>query len=86
MIDFKVTVFFLFFFKCLNATIPLTCTLANEYTSSNEISKKNSTVRGDCIACDALLSDRSRSLRVFRKGITKFYGTDLVICSHFERG
>ena len=43
-----------FFFKCLNATIPLTCTLANEYPSSNEISKKNGTVRGDCIACDAL--------------------------------
>ena len=50
MIDVKVAVFF----KCLNATIPLTCTLANEYTSSNEISKKNVTVRGDCIACDVL--------------------------------
>ena len=36
--------FGLFFFKCLNATIPLTCTLANEYSSSNEISKKNGTV------------------------------------------
>ena len=45
-----------FFFKCLNATIPLTCTLANEYPSSNKISKKNGTVRGDCIACDALLN------------------------------
>ena len=35
-----------FFVKCLNATIPLhvTCTLANEYPSSNEISKKNGTV------------------------------------------
>ena len=43
-------------FKCLNATIPLTCTLANEYPSSNEIRKKNGTVRGDCIACDALFS------------------------------
>ena len=42
------------FFKCLTATIPITCTLANEYTSSNEISKKNSTVQGDCITCDAL--------------------------------
>ena len=45
---------FLFVFlnvKCYNT---LTCTLANEYPSSNEISKKNSTVRGDCIACDAL--------------------------------
>ena len=52
MIDVKVKVFF----KCLNATIPLTCTLANEYPSSNEISKKNGTVRGDCIACDALLA------------------------------
>ena len=42
------------FFKCLNATIPLTCTLANEYPPSNKISKKNDTVQGDCIACDAL--------------------------------
>ena len=41
------------FCKCLNATIPVTCTLANEYPSSNEVSKKNGTVRGDCIACDA---------------------------------
>ena len=46
--------FFCCFFICLNVTIPLTCTLANEYTSSNEISKKNSTVRGDRIACDAM--------------------------------
>ena len=52
MIEVKVTVFL----KCLNATIPLTWSLANEYPSSNEISKKNSMVRGDCIACDALLS------------------------------
>ena len=44
-----------FFLKCLNATIPLTCTLANEYPSSNEIRKKNGTVRGDRIACAALL-------------------------------
>ena len=44
-----------FFFKYLNAKIPLTYTLANEYPSSNEISKKNGTVQGDCIACDALL-------------------------------
>ena len=43
-----------FFCKCLNATIPLTCTLANEYLSTNEISKKNGTVLGDFIACDAL--------------------------------
>ena len=43
-----------FFFNFLNATIPLTSTLANEYPSSNETSKKNGTVRGDCIACDAL--------------------------------
>ena len=46
--------FFCFFFQCLNATIPLTSTLGNEYPSSNETSKKNGTVRGDCIACDAL--------------------------------
>ena len=44
-----------FFLKCLNATTPLTCTLlANEYPYSNEISEKNGTVPGDCIACDAL--------------------------------
>ena len=43
-----------FFFKCLNATIPLKFTLANEYPSSNGISKKNGTVQGDSIACDAL--------------------------------
>ena len=42
------------FFQCLNATTPLTSTLGNEYPSSNETSKKNGTVRGDCIACDAL--------------------------------
>ena len=42
------------FFLCLNATIPLTSTLGHEYPSSNETSKKNGTVRGDCIACDAL--------------------------------
>ena len=36
--------------------MPLTCTLANEYPSNNETSKKNGTVRGDCIACDALLN------------------------------
>ena len=51
MIDVKVAVFFL----CLNATIPLTSTLGNEYPSSNETSMKNGTVRGDCIACNALL-------------------------------
>ena len=55
MIDVKVTGFFFVFFLCLNATIPLTSTLGNEYPSSNETSKKNGTVRGDCIACDALL-------------------------------
>ena len=48
-------VFFLFFFYCLNATIPLTSTLANEYPSSNETSKKNGKVQGDCIPCNALL-------------------------------
>ena len=51
MSDVKVAVLFL----CLNATISLTSTLGNEYPSSNETSKKNGTVRGDCIACDALL-------------------------------
>ena len=50
VINVKVTVFV---FKCLNSTIPLTCTLANEYPSSDEISKKKGPVRGDCIACDA---------------------------------
>ena len=33
-----------FLFYCLNATIPLTSTLANEYPASNETSKKNGTV------------------------------------------
>ena len=45
-----------FFFQCLNATIPLTSTLGNEYPFSNETNKKNGTVRGDCIACDALFN------------------------------
>ena len=31
------------------------------YPSSNEISKKNGTVRGDCIACDALLCPPTKS-------------------------
>ena len=43
------------FLTCLNAAIPLTCTLANEYPFSNGISKKNGTLRRDCIACNALL-------------------------------
>ena len=51
VIDVKVKVFL---FKCLNATIPLTCTVANEYPSSNMISKKNCTGRGVCITCDIL--------------------------------
>ena len=42
---------FFLMFKCYNT---LTSTLGNEYPSSNETSKKNGTVRGDCIACDAL--------------------------------
>ena len=50
-----------FFLKCSNTTIPLTCTLANEHPPSNKISKKNSTVRGDCIACDALFYLRFNS-------------------------
>ena len=50
VIDVRITDFF----KCINATIPLTCTSANEYPSSNEISKKKSTMREDYIACDAL--------------------------------
>ena len=51
MVDVKVAVFL-----SLNATIPLTSTLGNEYPSSNETSKKNGTVRGDCITCDALFN------------------------------
>ena len=50
VIDLKV----IYFFLILAATIPSTCTLANEQPSSNEISKKNGTVREDCIASDAL--------------------------------
>ena len=49
MIDVKVAVFLMF--KRYNT---LNNTLGNEYPSSNETSKKNGTVRGDCIACDAL--------------------------------
>ena len=33
-----------FFFKCLNCIIPLKCTLANEYPSSDESVKKNGQV------------------------------------------
>ena len=55
-----------FFFKCLNATIPLTCTLANDYPSSNEISKKNGTVGGDCMVCDALfILDTEKLISIF---------------------
>ena len=61
VIDVKVAVFF----YCLNATIPLTSTLGNEYTYSNETSKKNGTVRGDCIACDALFLVRFVLFRIF---------------------
>ena len=43
---------FFLMFKCYNT---LNNTLGNEYPSSNETSKKKGTVRGDCIACDALL-------------------------------
>ena len=49
-------------------------TLANEYPSSNETSKKNGTVRGDYIACDALLilkMKRFNSLAA-KKQTTKF--------------
>ena len=53
-----------FFFQCLNATIPLTSSLGNEYPSSNETSKKNGTVRGDCIACDALLCIQLKNIRI----------------------
>ena len=49
MIDVKVAVFLMF--KRYNT---LNNTLGNEYSSSNDTSKKNGTVRGDCIACDAL--------------------------------
>ena len=48
------------FIRCLNPVTGVsigqgvTSTLGNEYPSSNETSKKNGTVRGDCIACDAL--------------------------------
>ena len=51
VIDVKVTCFFFQMFKCYNI---LTCTIASEYSSSNEICKKNGTVRGECIARDIL--------------------------------
>ena len=35
------------FFNVLNSTMPLTCTLANAYPSSDEISWKNGPVQGD---------------------------------------
>ena len=44
--------FFFLMFKCYNTLNKYK--LENEYPSSNETSKKNGTVRGDCIACDAL--------------------------------
>ena len=44
------------FFQYLNFKIPLICTLTNEYPSSNEIGKLSGSVRGDCIACDALFT------------------------------
>ena len=44
---------FFLMFKCYNT---LNKYIANEYSSSNETSKKNGTVRGDCLACDALLN------------------------------
>ena len=52
------------FFECLNATIPLTCTLAIEYPPCNEINKTNGTVRGNCIACDALFDNVSYLFQV----------------------
>ena len=39
-------------------------TFSNEYPSSNETSKKNGTVRGDCIACDALFAFKTKSIQV----------------------
>ena len=53
--------------------IPLTCTLVNEYPSSNEIKKKNGTVCGDCIGCDALLH--------IKVGLSPFFVDEFV--SHF---
>ena len=35
--------------------IPLKCTSANEYPSSDDNRKVNIPVRGDCFACDGLL-------------------------------
>ena len=75
MIDVTVTVFQ----KCLNATIPLTCTLANNYAYSNEMSKKNGTVRGDCIACDALF-DSAYLILIVRSEKEKN------ICQYFNIG
>ena len=46
----------LVFFFVLNVHVHYR-TLANEYPSSNGINKKNSMVRGDCIACIALLNN-----------------------------
>ena len=83
MIDVKVAVFFL----CLNATIPLTSTLGNEYPSSNETSKKNGTVRGDCIACDALLIFDCAQQRIYdytNIWILKICALYICLCVVFE--
>ena len=56
--------FFSPFFKCSNATIPLTLTLLNMYPSSNEINKRNGTMREDCIACHALFNVPSYYFRL----------------------
>ena len=72
MIEVKVTVFFFFYlfvFKCLNATIS-TCTLANKYPSSNEISKKNGTVGASGLyrlRCFVLIHFYSKYLLVSEK-------------------
>ena len=47
-------------------------TLGNEYPSSNETSKKNGTVRGDCIACDAFFFIHICVNRMSFKNIIKF--------------
>ena len=75
MIDVKVKDFL-----CLNARIPLTCTLANEYPSSNEISKKNGTVRGVCIACDALFVED-----IIRLSLTLDWFSPLIATAYRDR-
>ena len=64
MINVKVTVVV---FKCLNSTIPLICALANEYPSSDRISKNGpcegiKSLAMPCYTLGYVVSQRLRSV------------------------